>query len=81
MTEVKTVTQEELQELKALRNKSDELIIHLGEIQYQKAILDAQEKQLKDSVVNLKLEEKSITDKLVEKYGNVSIDIETGTIN
>jgi hypothetical protein len=81
MTEVKTVTQEELQELKGLRNKSDEFIIHLGEIHYQKTILDAQENQLKEGIIALKLEEKSVTDKLVAKYGNVSIDIETGTIN
>ena len=81
MSEVKSVTPEELQELKSLRDESDRFIINLGQIQYQKTLLEAQENQLKDGLLKLKGAEKQVTDKLMEKYGNVMVDIETGTIS
>ena len=81
MSEVKTVTPEELQELKNLRDESDRFVINLGQIQYQRILLDAQEKQFSEALLSLKGVEKQLTDKLIEKYGNVTVDIETGTIS
>lgn len=81
MSEVKTVTPEELNELKALRDESDRFVINLGQIQYQRILLDAQEDQLSEALLKLKGAEKQVTDKLIEKYGNVTVDIETGTIS
>lgn len=81
MSEAKTVTPEELQELKALRDESDRFVINLGQIQYQRVLLDVQEEQLKEALLKLKGAEKQVTDKLIEKYGNVTVDIETGTIS
>jgi len=81
MAEVKTVTTEELEELKALRDESDRFVINLGQIQYQRVLLDAQEGQLKEALLKLKGAEKQVTDKLVDRYGNVTVDIETGTIS
>lgn len=81
MSEVKKITPEELQELKKLRDQSDRLVINLGQIQYQRILLDAQEKQLSEDILALRAVEKQLTDRLVEKYGNVSVDIETGTIS
>ena len=81
MAEVKTVTTEELEELKALRDESDRFVINLGQIQYQRVLLDAQEGQLKEALLKLKGAEKQVTDKLIDKYGNVTVDIETGTIS
>jgi hypothetical protein len=81
MSEVKKVTAEELEELKALRDESDRFVINLGQIQYQRLLLDAQEGQLKEALLKLKGAEKQVTDKLIDKYGNVTVDIETGTIS
>jgi hypothetical protein len=81
MAEVKTVTTEELEELKALRDESDRFVINLGQIQYQRVLLDAQEGQLKEALLKLKGAEKQVTDKLIDKYGNITVDIETGTIS
>lgn len=81
MSEAKTVTPEELQELKALRDESDRFVINLGQIQYQRLLLSAQEEQLKEALLKLKGAEKKVTDALIEKYGNVTVDIETGTIS
>ena len=81
MEEVKTVTAEELEKLKSFRNETDTFIIALGQIQYQKTLLELQEEQVKKQVFESKQKEKVIYDDLVAKYGNVSVDIETGTIS
>jgi len=81
MSEVKTVTPEELEKLKSIRNETDTFIIALGQIQYQKTLLDLQQDQIKRQVLESKEKEKSVYDELVVKYGNVSVDIESGTIS
>ncbi len=81
MSEVKTVTPEELEKLKGIRNETDTFIIALGQIEYQKTLLELQHEQLKRQVLESKEREKFIYDELVTKYGNVSVDIESGTIS
>lgn len=81
MSEVKTVTPEELQELKAVRDEIDSQVITLGQIEYQRILLDFQEERLKLNLIETKEKERDVTDKLLKKYGNVTVDIETGTIS
>ena len=81
MSEVKTVAPEELQELKAVRDEIDSQVITLGQIQYQRTLLNFQEERLKLNLLETKEKEKDVTDKLLKKYGNVIVDIETGTIS
>jgi len=81
MSEVKTVTPEELQALKAIRDEADNQIISLGQIQYQRNLLNFQEDHLKGLILKAKDREKELSDNLIEKYGNVSVDIETGIIS
>ena len=81
MSEVKTVTPEELQALKSVRDEIDNYIISLGQIQYQRVLLEHQEDQIKKSLIGSKLKEKEVSDDLSKKYGNVSVDIETGIIS
>lgn len=81
MSEVKQVTPEELQSLKAVRDEIDGYIISLGQIQYQRALLEHQEDQIKKDLIVSKVKEKEVSDSLVKKYGNVSVDIETGIIS
>jgi hypothetical protein len=81
MSEVKQVTPEELQALKAVRDEIDNYIISLGQIQYQRVLLESQEDQIKKSLIISKVKEKEVSDMLSKKYGNVSVDIETGIIS
>ena len=81
MSEVKTVTPEELQALKTVRDEIDNYIISLGQIQYQRVLLESQEDQIKKSLIVSKVKEKEVSDTLSKKYGNVSVDIETGIIS
>lgn len=81
MSEVKQVTPEELQALKAVRDEIDNYIISLGQIQYQRTLLEHQENQIKKDLIVSKVKEKEVSDNLSKKYGNVSVDIETGIIS
>lgn len=70
--------QEELTELKELKEQNDLLILSLGEIMLQKIKLDQTEQALKNEVNILAKREQEISEKLIAKYGNISVDVENG---
>lgn len=72
------ITDEELKKITDLKQEVSQLIYSLGELQYQKVGLEQIELQLKDKVKQVKLQENQVLNDLKEKYGNVSINIETG---
>ena len=72
-------SQEELNELKVLKEKLSQLAIDLGGLSIQKIRLEEREKSLKQTLLDLEKQEASIATKLTEKYGRGSIDLETGT--
>lgn len=81
MADVQVVTTEELSELRAFRDQSDKYVINLGEIRYQKILLDNQESQITKDLLHMKTLEQQMISKLVDKYGDVVIDVETGIIS
>jgi hypothetical protein len=80
MSEENKVTQEELDALQAMRDESDKYVIELGRLSYQKTIIESQEQNIKNSIVILQQKELEFSNKLVEKYGNIKVDLETGSI-
>lgn len=74
----KKITQEELDVIKKIKKESIEIIGALGELNYQKMMLDIVIDEQKEKVKALKVQEKSLFDQLQSKYGNVNINIETG---
>jgi hypothetical protein len=80
MSEIKKVTEQELQQLQSIRNESDRLIIELGKINYEKIILQSQEENIKDSIIILQQKELEFSNELIEKYGKIKVDIESGDI-
>lgn len=81
MSEVKQVTPEELNQLKTVRDEIDKYIIELGQIQYQKVLLEVMEGQLKIGIIKSKEAEKKLSSELAAKYGDVQVNIETGIIS
>lgn len=81
MNQEQTLTQEELKQLQDLKNTVQSLTVALGEIELQKIKLDIDKDAIKQSLKSLAEQEQSISKTLVEKYGTVSIDIETGAIS
>ena len=79
--EDKKVTQEELEKLKEIQNENDSSVIELGRISYQMAILKERKKQIEQNIFALQVKESEFSNQLVEKYGNINVDLETGTIS
>lgn len=69
----KKLTAEELQSVKNIRQEYTNLAYALGDIELQKATLLENQKEL----IN---REKQIAKQLQEKYGEGSIDLETGEV-
>jgi len=80
MSEENKVTQEELDALQAMRDESDKYVIDLGRLSYQKTIIESQEQNIKNNIVILQQKELEFSNNLVEKYGNIKVDLETGSI-
>lgn len=74
MSEVtKTLTAEELQTVKNLKQEYTNLAYALGDLELRKnELLDAQK--------DISAREKQIAKQLQEKYGNGSIDLDTGEV-
>ena len=72
-------TQEEIDSLKGFQTRLDNIITQFGKINLSRIKLDEQENLLKDEVKKIENEEKELAQKLSDKYGRGSLDIETGT--
>ena len=72
------LSQEELQSLKLLQEKQNQLVIKFGQLEYEIQNLELQKESTIDQLSEIKKEEKLIGNQLTEKYGNGSIDIESG---
>jgi hypothetical protein len=72
------LTENELERLHQIRKDSLEIASTLGELQYQKTVLELLMDEQKQKIKELKKYESSLFAELKEKYGNVNINIETG---
>jgi DnaJ-domain-containing protein 1 len=78
--ETKVLTQEELTQLKSLREQQNTLLMDLGSIEYRMALLDQTKNQLKNQVLELERMNNELGAQLTEKYGNGTLNLETGEI-
>ena len=72
------LTQEELQQLADVQQKRDNLMFELGQIGILKLNLQTREDRIKDFHKELVTEENAVGQQLTEKYGNGSLNLETG---
>lgn len=72
------ITDEDLSKIQAIRKETSEIIYALGELEYQKTGIELAISDVKLKVKDLKVKETQILTELTEKYGKVSINIETG---
>ena len=73
MAKAKKITKEELEYVKNLNNKANEIAVQIGSLEVQKDLL------VKEFLSNNVLVDKA-KNELQEKYGDVSVDKNTGTI-
>jgi len=81
------LTQEELQSIKDLQSKYNQTIFEIGVAEAQRIALQEQveklgenKKQLVNDLATIEQKESELTKSLQEKYGNGSINPETGEI-
>ena len=72
------LTDTELQLIQLIKKDALEVASTLGELSYQRMTIDLLIDEEKKKVKDIKEREAKILDELKEKYGNVSINIETG---
>lgn len=80
MSEVKKLSEEELQQIKEIKQEYANLAMSLGEVELQKSNLEKEKSRLLNYQDQLGTKETDLAKQLTEKYGNGSINIETGEI-
>jgi hypothetical protein len=70
--------QEEIEQLTKLKQRTETLTAHLGEIALQKTRLEIVEQTYKEELREIMILEETTSESLVKKYGPVSINIEEG---
>jgi hypothetical protein len=78
--ETKVLTQEELTQLTNIQNQQDNLIINLGSLEYRISLLKHNKEILKTQILELEKLNSELGQQLTEKYGNGSLNLETGEI-
>ena len=76
----KKLTEEELNEVKQIRQDYTNLVYALGEIELQQISINKEKQRLLEVQSSLLEKEVQIANKLQEKYGQGNLDIETGEI-
>lgn len=80
MSDVKKLTEQELQDFRAFRQEANRLAAILGEIHYQKVLIDAELDNLKAAIKANVVAQQEQLKQLGETYGDGSINGETGEI-
>lgn len=74
------LTQEELQRIQQLQNQSQAIVSELGTIEISRMNLDARYNAAKDALNALREAEQGLAKELQEKYGDGTINLDTGEI-
>lgn len=80
MSQKVTLTQEELKEFQSLREKIFETVGILGDLTYRKTLIEFELETLNQTIKENAQKEKALLTKFGDKYGNGSINVETGEI-
>lgn len=72
------LSQEEIETITKLQDTQSNIISTLGQIEYNIQLLELQKEELTEQIEELKKTETKIGQDLTKKYGNGSIDLDTG---
>lgn len=76
----KVLSKEELQKLKDFQTKEDNLVILFGQIAYQKHSLEEEQDRAIEEKEKFNKERLEFASNLTSRYGNGTINIDTGEI-
>lgn len=72
------ITEEEFKAVSDIKNDISQIIYALGELEYQSLLLEASKQEVKSKMAEARSKEIKLFTDLRSKYGNVTINIETG---
>ena len=72
------IEEEDFKMISDLKQQTSQIVYSLGELEYQKTTIDFVIEDIKLQIKALRKEEADLVNQLKTKYGNVSINIETG---
>lgn len=72
------LSQEEINAITQLQAKQNEIIASLGQLEYSIQLFELQKEKLTEEIEKLKESESKVGKDLNEKYGNGTIDLESG---
>lgn len=78
MMEEKKISQAELDRINFIKKESVEIASALGELNYQKILIDLQIEAQKQNIVDLRKSEQTLFEELRANYGNINVNLETG---
>lgn len=78
VTEPTKFSQDELNEVSAIRQAYEETTLALGQLELQKREIKKSETRVNDRLTAIENQEKVFLDKIVAKYGEGTFDIATG---
>lgn len=80
MSEKVTLAPNELKQLQDLREEIYETISILGDLSYRKTLLEFEIEHLSSTIKQNAIKEKALLSEFGKKYGDGSIDVETGEV-
>jgi len=72
------VTETELQKISVIKKDALEYASFLGELEYQKTLIEIDVNDIKSKIKLLRQEESKLFSELKDSYGNININLETG---
>jgi hypothetical protein len=76
--EKKVLTQEEVENIKNLRSKLQDITYSLGQLEIQLMDINLEKEKIKSIFTSIQKQEKELADQLEEKYGKGTISLDTG---
>ena len=80
VSEKKFLTEEEKSTLKDIQQKTQSLVLELGEIEMVKLQLEDRHENAKTFLKDLSIKESEFSTSLIDKYGKFTLNPETGEI-
>ena len=74
-----SLTQEEISQLKEIREEQQVLVKELGQLEYSRSLIDSRMISTRSLVVDVQSRQESFIRTLTEKYGDIIVNIEDGS--
>jgi|TARA_Y100001963_G_C6762159_1_gene440093 hypothetical protein len=76
--ESKKFTEEEIKQITDLQGKTQQILFQLGQVKLNEMQLEKRYEEIKNALVSIEQEEQALAASFSEKYGQGSLNIETG---